>query len=352
MKNEIIEQVINHVISNGFSSEQIDIVKNSLIIALNGYIVTKDTTELTIYEGNINEELIKKFLIAKRITGRTNRTLKTYREYLIRIFRTMNKSCLDVTTDDIRLYLALKETRDGLAKTSLNNELRIMRTFYQFLQDEEILLVNPTRKIDAIKGNKKKKEAFSEIEVEKIRNACQNNRESALIEILLSTGARVTEVSRMKIDELKGDKIVVHGKGNKDRIVYLNAKAQLKLGGYLSERMDQNPYIFPASVSIAGCPEMRKVKRNWYKNKELVRENRAMDVSSLEKVVRTIGKRAGVPNTHPHRFRRTCATFALRRGMPIEQVSYMLGHEQIATTQIYLDMDERMMEQAHRKYVV
>lgn len=352
MKNEIIEQVINHVISNGFSSEQIDIVKNSLIIALNGYIVTKDTTELTIYEGNINEELIKKFLIAKRVTGRTNRTLKTYRDYLIRIFRTMNKSCLDVTTDDIRLYLALKETRDGLAKTSLNNELRIMRTFYQFLQDEEILLVNPTRKIDAIKGTKKKKEAFSEIEVEKIRNACQNNRESALIEILLSTGARVTEVSRMKIDELKGDKIVVHGKGNKDRTVYLNAKAQLKLGGYLSERIDQNPYIFPASVSIADYPEMRRVKRNWYKNKELVRENRAMDVSSLEKVVRTIGKRAGVPNAHPHRFRRTCATFALRRGMPIEQVSYMLGHEQITTTQIYLDMDERMMEQAHRKYVV
>lgn len=352
MKNEVIEKVINHVISEGFSSEQIDIVKNSLIIALNGYVVTKDTTELTVYEGNINERLIKKFLIAKRVTGRTNRTLKCYREYLTRIFRTMNKSCLDVTTDDIRLYLALKESRDGLKKTSLNSELRVMRTFYQFLQDEEILLINPTRKIDAIKGKSQKREAFSEMEVEQIRGACRTNRESALIEIMLSTGARVTEIANMRIDELKKDRIVVHGKGNKDRIVYLNAKAQLKLERYLAERNDENPYIFPASISVENSQGMRSAKLNWYKHKELVRENGMMDTSSIENIVRKIGKRAGVPNTHPHRFRRTCATFALRRGMPIEQVSYMLGHEQIATTQIYLDMDEQMMEQAHRKYVV
>ena len=208
MKNEVIEKVLNQVIGAGFSSEQVDLVKNSLIIALNGYRVSKDTTELTVYRGNINENLIKKFIIAKRVSGRTNKTLKCYREYLTRIFRTMNKSCLDVTTDDIRLYLALKESRDGLKKTSLNNELRIMRTFYQFLQDEEILLINPTRKIDAIKGKSQKREAFSEMDVEKIRGACRTNRESALIEIMLSTGARVTEISKMRIDELKKDRIV------------------------------------------------------------------------------------------------------------------------------------------------
>lgn len=352
MKNELIERVVSRIICIGFTPDQADKVKNALLIELGSYTVTKDSTELTIYEGDVNENMIRKFLISKRVSGRTDRTLETYGSYLRRIFREIKKPCLEVTTDDIRLYLAIREMRDGLSKTSLNNELRFMKSFYRFLQDEEILSVDPTRKIEAIKGKKQKKEALNELDIERIRDACQTEREKALVEILLSTGARVTEVSLMRIDEIKDDKVIVHGKGNKDRIVYLNAKARLALEKYLNQREDNNPYVFPAGFNATGCPEMRSTKERWYTRKNLVHESERMNVSSIEATIRKIGKRAGVNNVHPHRFRRTCATYALRRGMPIEQVSQMLGHEQISTTQIYLDIGEEELEKAHKKYVV
>lgn len=352
MKNELIEEVIASLYNSGFTQEQADMVRNTLLIKLERYTVEKDTTELTIYEGDINENLVRKFLITKRVAGRTDRTLQCYGSYLRLIFRKIKKSCLDITTDDIRLYLAIRETRDNLSKTSLNNELRVLRTFYQYLQDEEIITVNPIRKIESIKGPKIKKEAFTEIDIERIRDACGTEREKALVEVLLSTGSRVTEVSLMRIDELQGDKIIVHGKGNKDRTVFLNAKAQLAVEKYLLQREDTNPYLFPAGFNATEKPALRSLKGYWYTDKDLVKENEPINTSSIEATTRKIGKRAGVSHVHPHRFRRTCATFALRRGMPIEQVSQMLGHEDISTTQIYLDLNEKDLEQAHKKYVI
>lgn len=352
MKNELIEEVIASLYSSGFTQEQADLVRNTLLIKMERYTVQKDTTELTIYEGDINENMIRKFLITKRVAGRTDRTLQMYGSYLSLIFRKMKKSCLDVTTDDIRLYLAIRETRDNLTKVSLNNELRVLRTFYQHLQDEEILAVNPVRKIESIKGPKVKKEAFSELDIERIRDSCRTERERALVEVLLSTGARVTEVSLMRIDELQGDKIIVHGKGNKDRTVFLNAKAQLAVEKYLKQRSDANPYLFPAGFNATEKPATGSAKRYWYMDKDLVKENEPMNTATIEATVRKIGRRAGVTRVHPHRFRRTCATLALRRGMPIEQVSQMLGHEDISTTQVYLDLNEKDLEQAHKKYVI
>ena len=162
----------------------------------------------------------------------------------------------------------------------------------------------------------------------------------------------MNELANIKQEEVKGDSVLVHGKGNKDRIVYLNAKAHMALERYMKERSDESEYVFPKSaVSAADDIRIRTTKGVWYKEPDLV-ANEPADISGIESVVRKIGKRAGVEKVHPHRFRRTCATLALRRGMPIEQVSKMLGHEQISTTQIYLDLSERDLEQAHRKYVV
>ena len=172
-----------------------------------------------------------------------------------------------------------------------------------------------------------------------------------MVEILLSTGCRVNELAHIKKTDIKNDSILVHGKGDKDRIVYLNAKAQIALERYMSEREDKSEYIFPKCSGNIKDKRINSVKRNWYKYKDMV-ANEPSDVTNIETTVRRIGNRAGVKNTHPHRFRRTCATFALRRGMPIEQVSKMLGHEQISTTQIYLDLAEEELEQAHKKYVV
>ena len=146
--------------------------------------------------------------------------------------------------------------------------------------------------------------------------------------------------------------MIVHGKGDKDRTVYLTAKCMIAIQNYLNEREDDIDWLFPGGLGLDEDPShgTRKARKGWYKHAELLKD-KPINTSSIEATVRKIGKRAGVPNTHPHRFRRTCATMALHRGMPIEQVSKMLGHEQITTTQIYLDLSEKDLELAHRKYV-
>ncbi len=176
-----------------------------------------------------------------------------------------------------------------------------------------------------------------------------------MIEVLCSTWCRVTELSLMQIAEMDGNEILVHGKGEKDRIVYLNAKAQMAVQNYLAERKDTNPYLFPRA-KYAGHALMQKGSaksnaKSWYKNPALVDETRPMDKGTAEVIVRTLGKKAGVENAHPHRFRRTGATNALKSGMPLITVSKLLGHANINTTQIYLDISDDELEQAHIKYV-
>ena len=176
--------------------------------------------------------------------------------------------------------------------------------------------------------------------------------ETAIVEVLLSTGCRVSELCGIKIDDIEQGKCTVHGKGNKDRIVYFTAKAELAIRKLLEERHDSNPFLFPSGVNLGDCLENKeRSSPTWYQRPELIGEG-MRDKGAIESTVRKIGKRAGVENVHPHRFRRTSATLALRRGMPIELVSKMLGHEQLTTTQLYLDLNEDELEAAHRKYVV
>lgn len=333
MKNEVIEKVMYRLMGSGFSQEQLETVNNALLITLSKYNVTKETTDLAIYEGDINQNLIQKFLISKRVSGRTDRTIEFYGKELSGIFRKMQKSCLDVTPDDIRLYLAIRETQDRVSKVTMDNELRCLRTFYAYLLGEEIMTKNPTLRLERIKAPKKKKFAFTDLEVETIRSVCQNERDRVIVEVLLSTGCRISEFVNAKISDIETDSMTVIGKGNKYRKTYLNAKAQVAIKQYLECRSDDNPYLMPGR-SLYG------------------KNDKHMDKGTAEAIVRDIGKRAGVKNVHPHRFRRTCATFALRRGMPLAQVSQMLGHESIATTQIYLDIDEKELKAAHEKYVV
>ena len=209
-------------------------------------------------------------------------------------------------------------------------------------------------KVEAIKEPKKKKKAFSNMELEKIRFACRNAYERAFIEVLISTWARISEIAEMKIADIQDNKIVVHGKGDKYRETYLTAKAQIAIQEYLKQREDENPWLFPKGARITelrkkGIPQ--KEMHLWWQHAENVRPGRR-DSGSLESTVRDIGKRAGVENCHPHRFRRTGATMALRAGMPIIEVSKLLGHESIATTQIYLDIEEKQLQATHEKYVI
>lgn len=350
MKDEVIEKILMMLQREGIDLQD---MQANLRIILNDYEITARETALAVRNEDKNRWYLQKFIIAKTVTGRTERTIELYRKEVGKILQKMDKTADELTTDDIRYYLAVRQKRDGVTKTTVNNELRYLRTFYSFLTAEELVARNPCLKIEQIKCKKVQRKAFSEMDIEKIRNSCITSRESAIVEIFLSTGCRVTELVLMKRADLDGEKIVVHGKGDKDRTVYLNAKAIMALQKYLSERKDENPYIF--CKGIFALPERGiglQAMREWYKDPKKVDPEGYLDKSSVRCTVHKIGNRAGVEDVHPHRFRRTCATFALRRGMPIEQVSKMLGHEQISTTQIYLDLSEEELQQAHKKYVV
>lgn len=325
-------------------------------MTLADYDITKSEHALTVYEGDVNENILKRFLSAKIAQGCSDRTICFYKNSITSTFEKIGKPYMDITADDVRLYLAYRIHRDMVSKTTANNERRNLSAFYGWLQREEILLKNPMNKVDAVKVTKKKKKAFEQMELEKLRDKCRSKRETAIIEVLISTWARVSEVVQIRIDDIHGNHLVVHGKGAKDREVYLNAKAMLAITNYLTERKDKNPYLFPRCKYAGDVSKMctgiaRRLQGQWYKDPDFVHESAHMDISSFESVVREIGKRADVPNTHPHRFRRTGATMALRNGMPLIQVSKLLGHENIGTTQIYLDISDEELEMAHRRYV-
>lgn len=325
---------------------------------LGEFEVQNRTTEVALLKEDRNEYLFKKFLTAKIVKGCSERTIKLYRSTLKFVFDRVHKTVDEVTTDDIRFYLVLRQKRDGVSKVMANNELRVLSSFYQYLQAEEIVLKNPILRIEKIKEDKRQKSAFTEVEIEKIRDATRNARERAIVDVLLSTGCRVSELVGIKIADLNHDKLVVHGKGGKDRTVYLNAKALVSLQRYLAERKDKNPYVFCGGYFV----KHDKVKMNryqcskqgeWYKVPDLVTEDTHTDIATIEQLMQKLKRRSGIESScYPHKFRRTCATMALRRGMPIEQVSRMLGHESVDTTQIYLDINEKDLEQAHKKYVI
>lgn len=345
MRQELADKIMMCLTGRGITDTSIS---QELIIILNEYEITERETAVAIRDDDKNQYYLQKFLIAKTVKGCTDRTLKLYRQEIGKILDNVGKTADEITADDIRLYLAIRQKRDKVTKTTANNELRYLRSFFGYLLVEELISKNPVAKIESIKCDKQKKNAFTELEVEKLRDICQNTWETAVVETLLSTGCRVTELVNIRIDDLDGDQLVVHGKGNKDRVVYLNAKSIMALTKYLGERKDSNSYLFPGGYFASS----RKDCKNWYKYPERIDPERHCDAGSIEAKLRKLGKKAGVKKVHPHRFRRTCATFALRRGMPIEQVSKMLGHENISTTQIYLDLSEEDLKQAHKKYVV
>lgn len=328
--------------------------KAALYIITNKYEIMSRSTELSVVNGDRNEDLLGRFIISKTVKGCTERTLKAYQVSIKHILQAIGKTATEITADDIRFYMAIRKKRDGVTDITIGNEIRNLSSFFRWMTAEEYILKNPMNRIDRIKARKIRKEALTDMEVEKLRVAAVGERENAIIEMLLSTGCRVSEIVQIALDEIVGDRILVHGKGKKDRYVYLNARAMLAMQMYLRKRKDRNPYLFPRCKSVT---EMNKkgrshrIMKDWWMDSRNVDEGHISN-SAIEQILRKIAKRAGVQRANPHKFRRTCATMALRRGMPIEQVSKMLGHEEISTTQIYLDLTEDELAQAHKKYVI
>lgn len=353
MREEAIVKIMNMLSEYEIPLQDI---KMKLTIILSDYEMESRHTELIVADEDKNRVMIQKFLASKMAAGRTQRTLGNYRQYLRQIFNAIGKNYDELTADDVRLYMAIRIQRDGISKVSANNERRALSSFYQWLQKEEIITKNPMLKVEQIKTQKQKKKAFEEMEIEKIREQCRTKRERALIELLLSTWCRVSEVAQIRLDEINDNEILIHGKGEKDRIVYMNARCRFAIEQYMNERKDFNPYLFAQANSVGNIQEYAKARKRrdeckWYTDAAMVKADGHIRADTIEQIVRKIGKRAGVMNVHPHRFRRTGATYALRNGMPLTTVSKLLGHAGIGVTQVYLDISDDELEEAHKKYV-
>lgn len=327
MRDKLLNELLMLMSSQGLCDESINA---KLVLILNNYEIVERETEIVLYDNlNYNYHIIDEFLVSKTVEGCLPKTLNQYRMQLRKMFAIIDKPINTISSDDLKLYIATRQIRDNVSSKTVSNEWHILSSFFSWMTAEEKIVRNPMLKLTAPKIRKQKKKAFTQMECEMIRNSCESLREKALVEVMLSTWCRVSELVGMNISDINGKKIIVTGKGDKQRTVYLNDKAILAINNYLESRTDRNDALF------VGC------KGDY---KRLTKEG-------IEIIVGKIGKRARVDNVHPHRFRRTGATFALRSGMRIETVSYLLGHESIKTTQIYLDMDENEAEMAHIKYV-
>lgn len=356
LSNTLLDRLMFILMQNNIPNLQE--IKSSFVMAMNDFTISPKETAIVVYTEGKNEYFLKKFILSKAVAGCSKNTLRNYSNEVRRALTAIGKDADAITSEDIQIHLAQVMMKSS--KTYADNVRRDLSSFYSFLLREELITRNPMCRVEKIKVTKKKKDAFSELEVELIRNSCETNRERAIVEMLLSTGCRVSELVSIRREDMEDGsppKVNILGKGGKYRNVFLNAKAVVSVKNYLSERKDANPYLFPkCAVSIVDTGDASSVlhsaRAEWYKHPELVAPDGTPDKSSIGAIVRNIGKRAGVDNVHPHRFRRTCATFALRRGMPIEQVSRMLGHANIATTQIYLDLSDEELAQAHKRFVV
>ena len=321
-------------------------------LILKDYSVDREETAVVVYEGGKTEYLIRNFLGAKIAAGLTERSIKHYGTALRYIFRNIGKSPDAVTSEDLTVFLArcLMMT----SKANAQNYRRVLSSFYAWADREQMYPGrNPMYRVDGVKMKRQQKRAFSDMEIEKLYAACRTKRETAMIALLLSTGCRLSEAIQIKFADIDDGEVTILGKGEKERTLLLSAKAQMAIAQYMKERNDGNPYLFAGlrhDMRMFSQMRARAKLPTWYQVPDLVSDTAPLDMGSFGSVIRNIGKRAGVEHTHPHRFRRTCATMALRRGMPLPLVSKMLGHESIATTQIYLDIGDGELKNAHQKY--
>ena len=278
-----------------------------------------------------NDELLKLFLSAKQVEGCSERSLKYYRTTLSKMIEKTNKSVRQIETNDIRTYISDYENESNAGKVTLDNIRRIISSFFAWLEDENYIVKSPARRIHKIKVGRSVKDVYSDEELEQMRDSCTNSRDLAIIDILSSTGIRVGELVNLNITDVDFEKreCVVLGKGNKQRTVYFDARTKIHLYEYIFSRNNESKALF---VSI---------------NKP---HNR-LSVRGIETILHKIGSNLKSTKVHPHKFRRTLATKAIDKGMPIEQVQMLLGHSQIDTTLRYAMVNQNNVKASHRKYI-
>ena len=277
------------------------------------------------------EEFIGDFLNAKRLEGCSERSIRYYRSTLCRFADSTNSSITQVTTDEIRGYLAEYRNLNGAGNITIDNVRRVLSSFFSWLEEEDFIYKSPVRRIKKIRSTRMLKPVYSDESLEDLRDACTNTRDLAIIDLLTSTGIRVGELVKLNRNDMcfESRECIVRGKGDKERKVYFDARAKVHLQAYLDERIDSNEALF---VSLH-----KPFKR--------------LEISGVELRLRHLGKNANVAGVHPHKFRRTLATRAIDKGMPIEQVQVLLGHSKIDTTLCYAMVDQANVKQSHRKFI-
>ncbi len=278
-----------------------------------------------------NKEYLKMFLAAKTIEGCSNRTIQYYRVTIEKMLDVMNQPIRKVCTEDMRSYLSQYQEWNGCSKVTVDNVRRNLSSFFSWLEEENYILKSPMRRIHKIKTNQQVKEIISDEDIERLRDNCSCKRDLAMIDLLYSTGIRVGELVNLDISDIdfEARECIVFGKGGKERKVYFDAKAKLHLQEYVQSRCDDNSALF---VTLDAPFDRLKI-------------------SGVEIRIRSLGRNTNLSRIHPHKFRRTMATRAIDKGMPIEQVQKILGHSQIDTTMQYAMVNQSNVKTSHQKFI-
>lgn len=327
MKEQIINDVIQAMLHH-LNKQQLECLKKALEEALDGKQIQKGDVKENVEQ---NKDFVNKFISAKRIEGCSEKSLFYYENTINAMLSSINKNIKHIATDDLRLYLTEYQKKNEISKVTLDNIRRILSSFFSWLEDEDYILKSPARRIHKVKATLCIKNTYSDEEIELMRDVCQNERDLAIIDMLASTGMRVGEMVNLKRSDIdfQERECVVLGKGDKQRTVYFDARTKIHLQKYLDTRNDDNDVLF---VSLRD-------------------KSKTLGIGGIENLIRNLGKDAGINKAHPHKFRRTLATGAIDKGMPIEQVQQLLGHKRIDTTLMYAMVKQSNVKASHRKYI-
>ncbi len=326
MKEQLITQVQQRMLPH-LNNEQLRQLREAMEYSLHGFeIILSDQPQ-----EQEQPDAVTTFIAAKRIEGCSEKTLKYYQNTIEAVLTGLGKSAQQITTEDLRQYLTRYQVQRKSSKVTIDNIRRILASFYSWLEDEDYIVKSPVRRIHKVKTAKVIKDTYSDEALELMRDNCGSVRDLAIIDLLASSGMRVGELVTLNRDDINFNEreCVVFGKGNKERLVYFDARTKIHLQNYLDGRIDDNPALF---VTLR-IPHER------------------LQIGGVETMLRELGRRLSLPKVHPHKFRRTLATSAIDKGMPIEQVQQLLGHQKIDTTMHYAMVKQQNVKLAHRKYI-
>lgn len=326
MKQNLINDVIQEMIPylNNAQAEKLQMVLQHTFF---NYEIIEGENK----DNDSEQNLVGLFLSAKRIEGCSEKSLKYYNATIQTFLDGVRKTIKHIQTDDIRNYLTEYQKQKKSSRVTIDNIRRILSSFFSWLEDEDYILKSPVRRIHKVKTASNIKETYSDEELELMRDNCTEIRDLAMIDMLASTGMRVGEMVLLNKADINFNEreCIVFGKGDKERIVYFDARTKIHLKEYLQSRNDDNPALF---VSLK-APSNR------------------ISIGGVEVRLRKFGKQLGLQKVHPHKFRRTLATMAIDKGMPIEQLQQLLGHRRIDTTLQYAMVKQSNVKMAHRKYI-